>query len=290
MGISNGHLGGVSFHQARWDGGEIAPEIIVLHDTASRLVAGSAANYLRTNPAKVSVHFVVERDGAIEQQVRTDRRANHAGASVYHGRSGCNDFSIGIEIVSPGRMTRVGGEALTWFGKRFDIAAHGIEEIETPEHGQGLWMPYTEAQIEAVEWLCQELFASIDTLKDITTHWYVSPGRKVDPNPLFPLEQLRSRVFGREEPVAGQFKGAVPVPDASGGAFVQVNTPSDTLNLRRWPSFNPNVIAQIPDDTVLPVLRVGTFEGRDWACVQYGGREGWVVSPYVDAVTFKAAS
>lgn len=288
MGISNGHLGGVFFHQARWAGGEITPEIIVLHDTASRLVAGSAARYLRDNPAKVSVHFVVERNGAIEQQVRTDRRANHAGRSVYHGRSGCNNFSIGIEIVSAGRMTRVGHEAMTWFGKRFDIAAHGIEEIETREHGRGLWMSYTPEQIDAVEWLCQELFASIDTLKDITTHWYVSPGRKVDPNPLFPLEQLRSRIFGREEPVAETFRGDPPVA-AGGGAYVQVNTLGDTLNLRRWPSFNPNVIAEIPDGTVLPVLRVGTFEGREWVCVQYGGHEGWVAAPYVDAVTFKAA-
>ncbi|PCH70283.1 MAG: N-acetylmuramoyl-L-alanine amidase [Rhodobacteraceae bacterium] len=286
--FKDGILPGVEFQKARWTGGEITPEIVVLHDTASRLTKGSAANYLRDNSRKVSVHFVIERDGTVVQQVPVDRRANHAGRSNYHGRSGCNGFSIGVEIVNPGRMTSgAGDKARAWYGVLFDLEEYGIEWAETPEQGGGLWMPYAEAQIGALIDLLQSLFDGVDTLKGITTHWYISPGRKVDTNPLFPLEQVRSLTFGREDPVDEQVELASVVVGA--GEMVQIDVPGDVLNFRRWPSFNPNVIATIPDGTVVPVLREGEFQGRRWLSVLYGGQEGWIVSGYAAAISFQEA-
>jgi N-acetylmuramoyl-L-alanine amidase len=288
--FKNGILPGVEFQKARWTGGEITPEIVVLHDTASRLAKGSAANYLRDNTRKVSVHFVIERDGTVVQQVPVDRRANHAGRSAYHGRSGCNGFSIGIEIVNPGRMTISPGgtgKARTWYGEMFDVERFGVEQAETREHGSGLWMAYTEEQIVAVTGLLGRLFDGIETLTDITTHWYISPGRKFDTNPLFPLDQVRSLIFGREDPVDAQTYLASVVVDA--GEMVQIDVPGDVLNFRRWPSFNPNVIATIPDGTVVPVLREGEFDGRRWLSVLYGGQEGWIVSRYTAAISFQEA-
>jgi AmpD protein len=47
---------------------------------------------------KVSAHFVVRRSGELLQFVSCDDRAWHAGVSSFQGRSGCNDFSIGIEM------------------------------------------------------------------------------------------------------------------------------------------------------------------------------------------------
>lgn len=47
---------------------------------------------------EVSAHFLVRRDGELLQFVSCDARAWHAGASMWRGRSGCNDFSIGIEL------------------------------------------------------------------------------------------------------------------------------------------------------------------------------------------------
>jgi N-acetyl-anhydromuramoyl-L-alanine amidase len=47
---------------------------------------------------QVSAHFFVRRDGRCMQFVSCDRRAWHAGASQWEGRSNCNDFSIGIEL------------------------------------------------------------------------------------------------------------------------------------------------------------------------------------------------
>ena len=47
---------------------------------------------------EVSAHFLIRREGELLQFVSCDARAWHAGASVWRGRSECNDFSIGIEL------------------------------------------------------------------------------------------------------------------------------------------------------------------------------------------------
>lgn len=284
MRIENHKLTGIRYQAAQWIWGEITPEIVVLHDTASNTAPGSAAAFLAENNAKVSVHFVVEIDGTVTQQVPTNRRAGHAGKSTFNGRSNCNEFSIGIEIVNPGQMTRIDDKrARTWYGDELAINLFGIQEVETKQHGRGLWMPYGAPQIEAVLQLLTALFRDIPSLTDITTHWYVSPGRKIDTNPLFPLEHLRARVLGRDDPadVAAE-AGSEP---ATSHSLVLTDTPGDTLSLRRWPSFNPNVLVMIPDATVLPVLRRGTFDGRDWLLVQYGGHEGWIVETFADPFT-----
>ncbi|ALF02121.1 N-acetylmuramoyl-L-alanine amidase [Salipiger abyssi] len=285
MRIINHRLKGVDFWPAHFTGGEIVPEIVVLHDTAGRLENGNSARYLASeNTGKASVHFVVERDATVRQLVPTNCRANHAGRSNYHGREWCNGFSIGIEIVNPGRMTGDASEARAWWGETFSMRdEYDLAKVATPEHGDGVWMAYTEAQITAVISLLECLFRDVPTLTDITTHWYVSPGRKVDTNPLFPLEHIRARVLGRNDPADLEAeKGS----DPSGDETVEIETHGDTLNMRRWPSFNPNVIAAIPDGTVVPVIRKGTFAGRKWLRVLYGGQEGWIVARYAAPITY----
>jgi N-acetylmuramoyl-L-alanine amidase len=281
MKFRNHKAEGIAFQPAKWTGDKIAPTLVILHDTASRLTHGNAAAYLADNTAQVSVHFVVELDGTIVQQVPTNRRANHAGRSSYHGRPNCNDFSIGIEIVNPGRMIAAGeGKSRTWYGEVLDNAEREIFYRDTDEHGFGWWMSYPEAQIDAVIDLLQSLFAHVDTLEDIRTHWYVSPGRKVDPNPLFPLDQVRSVVLGREE-ASEAFADAISIdPNETDELWVEIHTSGSALNMRRWPSFNPNVIAQIPDGTEVPLLRQGLFDGREWFKVAYGGQEGWILAKY----------
>lgn len=278
---------GVEFVPARQIGGVIKPEIVVLHDTAGRLDKFNSRDYLARS-SQVSVHFVVERDGTISQLVPTNRRAAHAGASSFNGRRDCNAFSIGIEIVNPGRMERVGRNSCrAWWGEEFGIGFELTEadevfstvEMSTPHHGAGVWMDYTEEQIAAVEALLHVLFRDLPSLKDITTHWYISPGRKVDTNPLFPLQDLRARILGRDDP-ADEAADAQSV-EQQGADFVEIVVPASTLNLRRWPSFNPNVLVEIPNGAIVPVLRVGTDgAAKGWLKVVFGGQEGWIVSRY----------
>ena len=47
---------------------------------------------------RVSSHFVIRRDGELEQFVSCNERAWHAGVSNFFGRERCNYFSIGIEL------------------------------------------------------------------------------------------------------------------------------------------------------------------------------------------------
>lgn len=286
MRVKNHKVEGVPYNAAKAIGAVIVPEIVVLHDTAGRLDKGSSARYLRDNSAGVSVHFVVERDGSIEQQVPLNRRAGHAGKSSFQGRADCNAFSIGVEIVNPGRMTPlradgavVGGQA--WFGQKFLVAdGFDVSVQETPQHGSGAWLCYAPEQIAALEELLPALFAGIPTLRDITTHWYISPGRKVDVNPLFPLEALRARVLGRDDPADRVAEAASDELPTS--TMLRIRAPGDSVNMRRWPSFNPNVIGAIPDGTLVPALRRGAFDGRAWSLVQYAGREGWVLDAYAE--------
>lgn len=290
MQLKNHRIEGIAFTPAKLTGGKITPEIVILHDTAGRLDKFNSRDYLATTP-KASVHFVLERDGTVSQLVPTNRRAGHAGQSSFHGRDDCNAFSIGIEIVNPGRMTRgVGGAALAWWGQDFGLGGplggYTLAEIETPQHGRGVWMAYTPEQIAALGLLLDALFAGIPTLRDITTHWYVSPGRKVDTNPLFPLDSLRARILGRDDPALIAAEAAsVAVPAAH---MVEIEAPSG-LNFRAWPSFNPNVIATIPDGTVLPVNREGVFAGRHWLNVTFAGRAGWIVAAYAAPVIHQSA-
>jgi AmpD protein len=47
---------------------------------------------------QVSSHFFIRRQGELLQFVSANDRAWHAGVSSYHGRSNCNDNSVGIEL------------------------------------------------------------------------------------------------------------------------------------------------------------------------------------------------
>ena len=181
-------------------GGTMRPEIIVLHETAGRLDANSAIAWLCNPAAKASAHLVVDRDGRMTQLAAFNRIAWHAGVSEYRARKGVNAFSIGIELVGPGKLTHIAaGRASAWFGEQYSQGEHRIQPAKTAEHGPGWWMPFTDAQLDATTAICRALVEAYG-LKDITTHWAISPRRKVDPNPLFPLQRCREAAFGKDAP------------------------------------------------------------------------------------------
>lgn len=103
---------------------------------------------------RVSSHFFIRRDGALWQFVSCDARAWHAGVSTFRGRSGCNDFSIGIEL-----------EGLE--GKRFE-----------------------RAQYDALGALCCSI-ATHYPIQAIAGHEHIAPERKHDPGPGFDWRRLQ---------------------------------------------------------------------------------------------------
>jgi N-acetylmuramoyl-L-alanine amidase len=192
--IANGRLTidgkAVPFLPTPNQGGRLEPTLIVLHDTAGRLTKGSAVAWLRDPKAKASAHVVVERDGSITQLVAFDRVAWHAGQSQWRGRSGCNAFAIGIEIANPGKLTGTPEKATAWFGESFD-RDFGIVRKSTPIHGDGCWMPYTEAQLHSVEQLIAALGWEYP-IGEVVAHHDIAPGRKVDTTPLMDWPRMRA--------------------------------------------------------------------------------------------------
>lgn len=194
MQIANHKLVGVPWKASRSSGGPMTPTLIVLHDTAGRLDKGSSVSWFCSKECNTSAHIVVERDGSITQMVPFNKKAFHAGRSSWKGREFCNAFSIGIEIVNPGELDAHGK---AWFGQTFPDSVRKT----TKEHGTANWIGYTPEQVSAVTEICRALVDQYE-IHDITTHWFISPKRKVDPGPLFPLEELRAAVFPASSPIA----------------------------------------------------------------------------------------
>ena len=181
----------------------MTPRYACFHDTAGRSDKFSSVDWFASDDCTTSAHFVVERDGTITQMVSTNRKAFHAGVSSWKGVSYLNSCSVGIEIVNPGKLDASGN---AWFGLAADPSE--ITAKATPNHGSGYWLPYTPEQIEAVTGLCRALVEEYPDCNEILTHWEISPGRKIDPGPLFPLDHLRRAVFN---PTPGEVE-ALPPP------------------------------------------------------------------------------
>lgn len=77
------------------------PDMLLLHYTGMTSCA-RAIDWLSRPEARVSCHYVIDTDGRITQMVAEDRRAWHAGVSVWAGETDINSRSIGFEIHNPG--------------------------------------------------------------------------------------------------------------------------------------------------------------------------------------------
>ena len=109
--------------------------------------------FARIRGLQVSAHFLVRRDGEVQQFVSCDERAWHAGLSSWRGRAGCNDYSVGIEL-------------------------EGLEGAL-----------FEAAQYEALVRLLKALQGRYRRL-DVAGHEHVAPGRKQDPGAGFEWPRL----------------------------------------------------------------------------------------------------
>lgn len=109
------------------------------------------------NGLQVSAHFLIRRDGELVQYVSCDDRAWHAGVSQYDGRTGCNDFAIGIEL-------------------------EGTDDID-----------YTDKQYVCLAQLAHSLIEYYPNLTpdSIVGHCDIAPGRKTDPGDSFDWQRFK---------------------------------------------------------------------------------------------------
>lgn len=173
----------------------VSPIYLIIHYTAGASLEG-AVNWFKNPEAQASAHLVIGRDGQIVQMVPFNKRAWHAGKSAWGNLEGMNQYSIGIELVNAGKLRRRSdGKWVNWASNiiRDDEVTEAIHKSETTAAG---WHEYAEAQIDAAIKVASLLNATYQ-FTDVLGHEDVSPGRKVDPGPLFPLNSFRSIVMGR---------------------------------------------------------------------------------------------
>lgn len=147
-------------------------DILLLHYTGMPGAAETALKWLCSPKSGVSCHYFVFEDGRVVELVPEDRRAWHAGSSLWAGEADINSRSVGIEIANSG-------------------------------HPGGL-PPYPEAQIEALIALCGEIVGRHPIPPHrVLGHSDVAPGRKRDPGERFPWRRLAQAGIGHwVEPAA----------------------------------------------------------------------------------------
>jgi AmpD protein len=158
---------------------ETLPELIIVHGISlppnefggpwiDRLFTGTLAwdahpYFRQIEGLRASAHVVIRRDGQLTQYVPFGERAWHAGVSQYRTRSGCNDFSVGVEL-------------------------EGTDDIA-----------YTDAQYAQLVELIAALIEAYPSLspEHLVGHSDVAPGRKSDPGPYFEWPRLRAQLTER---------------------------------------------------------------------------------------------
>lgn len=146
---------------------------LVLHYTA----ADDAESLRLLTQSSVSAHYLVPsaadplmKQNTVYQLVAEDKRAWHAGVSHWNGRSNLNDSAIGIEIVHP-----------------------GFTDTRSGRH----WYPWNDRQIGLVASLAKDIIQRYAITPDnVVAHSDIAPGRKFDPGPLFPWQQLAEQGIG----------------------------------------------------------------------------------------------
>ena len=177
-------------------GDKVEHKYLVIHYTAGRSAESSIAWF--TNPqARASAYLVVGRNGSVTQQIPFNRIAWHAGKSRWQEDQRLNRLSLGIELDNAGRLERVGDRWRAWFGREYESSEviEAVHKHQTEASGCHL---YTPEQIEAaVE--TASLLSSKYNLREVLGHDDISPGRKSDPGPAFPISSFRAKVLGRAE-------------------------------------------------------------------------------------------
>ncbi len=246
------------------------PDTLVIHYTAGR-DALSSVRTLTKPEIKASAHVVVGRDLKIYQLAPFNMITWHAGRSKWQDRSGLNKYGIGIEIDNAGRLyPGLEGAYYSWFGKSYP-KEEVVEAVHRNESNPSFWHRFPEKQLVLVQELCECLLESYP-IKTIVGHEEISPGRKSDPGPAFPLDKLRHQLLyadrESDEPQEDE-------PFGNEGVVL-----AGKLNIRRNPTVGAKPVrAPLKKGTLVKVVD----EQNGWYKVKVE-TEGWVSGKWIDMI------
>jgi len=278
------------------------PNSIIIHYTAGSSDR-SAINAMKSRG--LSAHLVVDKDPGYKttQLVRFNRRAIHAGKSsdVLGGKklTSFNAYSIGIEIDNPGPISKVGGKYYTWYNKKRKANPLPTDKVHFGPHRNSvtktkMWAKYPQGQIDTIYEICRQLCKHYPSIQYILGHEEISPGRKSDPGPAFPLDEMRETLFKENEKNGSKLVdpkdySKAPGGDKSSNDASTTDHASDngltgrvtanTLNIRAGASQSEaKVAAPLKKGAYLEVLKLSS----GWCKVNHYALIGWVSKDYVE--------
>jgi len=180
-------------------------EAIIIHYTGSRKAKPTRNWLTRKDGSYVSAHFLIHRDGTVDQLASLDDRCFHAGGrtSKLFGKGNVNGRTIGIELMNVGPIIpRAGDSWMDTNGNLFKgagISAGGKRPGRSDDYKYINWEAYPPEQLDALQDLLRKLikeFPSVgeDLKNRLIGHEEVDPKRKMDPGPAFPWEIIRNGV------------------------------------------------------------------------------------------------
>lgn len=237
------------------------PTALVLHYTASGSNTDGDAKYFQRRNAGASAHLVIERDGSIAQCVPFNTKAWHAGRSSWKGRSGCNSFTIGIEIDNWGLLEKRGdGNYYSWAGEKIPTSSVYVGPNKL---GNGrYWEKYTNQQLQATDAAIGAIVQAYPTITDIIGHEDIAPRRKVDPGPA-----LYGFINQMEDKYISQRSDDQPIK-----AIVKATS----LNVRSSPGGAK--VASVAEGKIVDVL----YSQGEWSRITWPA--GWVHNGYLQAL------
>lgn len=241
------------------------PQYLVMHYTAVTTF-NSTLNHFQRRAAQASAHLLIGRDGQITQFAPFNIVTWHAGKSQFNGLNGLNEYAIGIELVNGGRLSK-SGETYSCAVDRKEIPqSEVIIATHKNETLPAAWHQYTAIQLE-VSMEIATLLVKKYGLKDVVGHEDISPIRKSDPGPAFPMSSFRSRAMGRKNETLDEY------------------ITSSALNIRTGPgTLFPPITQPLPKGTKVHVLKTEST----WSFVEVQESvhgimdlEGWVASKFL---------
>ena len=186
------------------------------------------------NPtAQASAHLVIAADGAVTQCAPFNVVTWHAGRSQWKGLHGLNQFSIGIEIVNGGRLERRGEKWTCPVDKVTIPDDDVVMAMHKNETQVAAWHEYTSKQLEVSLQIAAALVSHYG-LQDVLGHDDISPMRKSDPGPAFPMSSFRAKAMGRKDDTMDEYVTADKLNIRSGaGTQVPLTWPHSGFHVHR---------------------------------------------------------